>query len=163
MSKKNPSGSKEYKGDEGVAELRARVGLPLLQKGTRTCLRCDSPFKSEDVKRFRICNRCKGQDSFREAPPRGDLYPNLGSGFSGKDERPRPGGKQAHIDRLKERDFVRSLRAKKSRKMLRKVAQALEIASTQEEPRRLSLPDHSLDDDYGTEVEVALPLVGSLD
>ena len=37
--------------------------------GWRVCLRCESPFWSEDVVRLRICPRCKGQTY--EKPLRG--------------------------------------------------------------------------------------------
>ena len=50
-----------------VRKVRKAAGLPPLhgREGERTCLRCDKKFQSLDVRKYRICNPCKGTSTWR--------------------------------------------------------------------------------------------------
>lgn len=56
----------------GVRKVRRRAGLPPLHghEGERTCLRCDKKFQSLDVRKFRICDPCKGTSTWRDGTER---------------------------------------------------------------------------------------------
>jgi len=45
--------------------FRRSVGLRPIVKGARNCLCCGNEFKSEDVKKIRICHLCKKTDSYQ--------------------------------------------------------------------------------------------------
>lgn len=159
MGKKNLSGSEAYKGGEGVAELRAKVGLPPLKKGTCICLKCEKPFTSEDVKRIRVCFNCKSQDSYRDSPPRADLYPNFGSGFSGRGEHRTRRTKKEYLDDVKGHGFVKKVsQSYRRRELLKQNRQRRKVARAQQQiAPKAPPPTFHLEDDYATEVEVAHP------
>ncbi len=50
-----------------IRKVRRAAGLPPLhgREGERDCLRCDKKFKSLDVRKFRICDRCKRTSTWR--------------------------------------------------------------------------------------------------
>jgi hypothetical protein len=41
-----------------VSKLRGDIDLPSHKPGTRYCLSCDKPFRSQDMINRRLCNRC---------------------------------------------------------------------------------------------------------
>jgi len=44
---------------ESVAQLRQAYGLDKIKSGLRQCLKCNTWFKSEDVKSQRLCCYCR--------------------------------------------------------------------------------------------------------
>ncbi len=76
----NKKGSSHAKGkvsfyaynNPGIRKVRRKAGLPPLhgREGERTCLRCSKRFQSLDVRKFRICDHCKGSSTWRDGEAR---------------------------------------------------------------------------------------------
>lgn len=49
---------------DAINRLRTSEGLPPIQPGTVTCLRCDEQFESWDKRNNRICEACKCDDEY---------------------------------------------------------------------------------------------------
>lgn len=49
-----------------INALRKEEGLPPIEPGTVTCLRCDTDFESWDKRNNRICDACKKDDDYAD-------------------------------------------------------------------------------------------------
>jgi len=76
--------AEKYSADAGVAELRERMGLPPIKKGTRPCQKCQKDFKSSDEDRVRICDSCKSGQDWKGSSEADSLYPSINCPREGK-------------------------------------------------------------------------------
>jgi hypothetical protein len=74
----------KFAADAGVAELRERMGLPPIKKGTRPCQECRKDFKSPDEERVRICDDCKSGQAWQGSQEADSLYPSINCPREGK-------------------------------------------------------------------------------
>jgi hypothetical protein len=76
--------TEKFAADAGVAELRERMGLPPIKKGTRPCQECQKDFKSLDEERVRICDNCKSGQAWQGSQEADSLYPAINCPREGK-------------------------------------------------------------------------------